>query len=688
MNTSAHVAGFLNPGSVAIVGASARGNGSYRAGGRAVLHHLLAYSYPGKILAVHPSATEIEGVPAYPSLADLPCVPECVVVAVPSERVRAVLEQCAAVGAPRALVITGGFGELGPDGALMERDIVDYARDHGIRLVGPNSTGLINVADRVAMSMTSVLTEGAELRPGGLAVVAQSGAVSSSIVERARAAGVGFAHIASIGNQVDLGADDFLTYFAEDPRVHAVSMYLESIRDRESISAGIARLRAAGKPVVALLGGRSARGEQAASSHTGKLLGRAQLELSLLESLGVHLVADPDDLWQLGAHFARRPVAERVERWGVFTYSGGMGVLAMDQLAEAGVPTPQFTAATQAHLREVLPGYVAPVNPLDIGSGAMPERFTALLQAVADDEGVDAVCVPLPMGAAGWHEPIVDGVLEVAESSGKPFVVCWYGGDGAREHLLRLRAAGIVTTETPTELGRLVAALTSPATGPVDTLGDAASRVDDARQVVGGAAALQTLADAGISVVPERVCDSADDAVAAASSLGYPVVVKSAAEHVRHRLELGLVKTGLETPDAVAAAVTEIGTALGQDAPVLVQRMVDEGHELVLAVRSAGTLGLFGGIGLGGSAVELLNDVRYFPLPCDEQAVRATLARLRGGDALLGFRGQESVDVGWLCRTMQAMSDCLSAAGFAEIEVNPAIVSSSGGYVVDALCLR
>lgn len=675
------VALLLEPGSIALVGVSAKEGGGYKVGGRAVLHHLLTYGFPGELYPVHPTAAEIEGVRAYPSLEALPATPDCVVLAVPSGAVLGLLEECGARGIRRALLITAGFAELGEAGAALEGQVLARARELGIRLVGPNSTGLVSVAGNVAMSQTSVLTSGDPITPGGLAIMAQSGAISSSVVERANQARAGISHIASIGNQSDLGAADFLAYFAADEHVRAVAMYLESIPDGPAMAEGLRACRAADKPVVALIGGRSVVGEKAASTHTGKMLGRVELELALLRSQGVIIVDDLDDLWRLGSLLAQGTRIDEVDAWAVCTFSGGMGVLTADQLTEAGARLATFTPATVERLRAGLPGYAIPINPLDIGPGPMPDGFRDLLLTVVDDEHVGGICVPLPMGGSGWHQGLVDGILAAVER-GKPVLVGWYGGAVAEHHIRVLREAGVMAVETPSDLGRLVGAVTATrATGAPGE--DAPAPAPAPAPVLGGFEALRTVQRAGVAVAPMQWCEDAAAAVAAAEELGYPVAVKSADERISHRIELDLVRIGLQGADEVRAAADDLvkRTAAG----LIVQAMAGNGRELVLVVRDAGRLGTFAGLGLGGSAVEALGELAYVPLPCDVADLRAAVARLRGHELLLGHRGQEPVDLTWVAATLSRLGARLESDQLGEIEINPAFVGADGGIVVDAL---
>jgi acyl-CoA synthetase (NDP forming) len=678
---------FLEPSSVAIVGASAGGGGAYKAGGRAVLDHLGIYGYAGTVWVVHPTASEVDGHPTVPSIRELPDTPDVVVVAVPAGGVQGVLEDCAAIGVRQVLVLTAGFGDMGPNGLALESSLLAYAAEQGINVVGPNSTGLVTVRNGLAMSMTSVLTAGDPLTPGSLAVIAQSGAIGSTVVERARDAGVGISHIVSTGNQRDMDIPDFIAYFARAPEVDTVALYVESIRDGALFAESVRRLQVAGKRLVAYLGGRTAAGELAAASHTGKIIGRGAMELGLLYDLGVSVVDDPDDLWVLGA--ASLPPGEFPRRWGMVAYSGGMAVLATEQLAGAGVTFPPLAAQTVARLSEALPTFATIPNPLDVGPGSMPDDFRGYLAAVAEDPGIEAVCVPLPMGARGWNGRSVSDILDVREQTGKPFVVLWYGGTAVRPHVRELRQAGVLVAESPSGLGRVVGAMLGPQRSLDVSVAKPSTGQVTGPQVTstGGFDALATLADAGLDVAPMRLARDADAAAAAAAELGFPVVVKSGDPDIAHRTELGLVAVGLRSKQEVREAIGRMGSAAATDS-WLVQRMVGSGVELVVFVRDAGALGVFGGVGAGGAEVELLRDIAQVPLPCDEAGLADAVSRLRMAELMFGFRGSEPIDLAWLASTLNRLAEVLRQEKLTEIELNPVIAGVDGGWIVDALHVR
>nr|WP_272937662.1 acetate--CoA ligase family protein [Mycolicibacterium moriokaense] len=291
------------------------------------------------------------------------------------------------------------------------------------------------------------------------------------------------------------------------------------------------------------------------------------------------------------------------------------------------------------------------------------------------------------MGARGWNAQSVADILAVGHDTGKPCIVLWYGGRAVDPYIKELRAAGVLVAQSPSDLGRLVRALL----GPERVLEpDPAPDGEPAGHAitVGGAQALHLLADYGLDVAPMTLCDSSS-APRAAEELGYPVVVKSADEDITHRTELGLVAINLSNADQVGQAVARMAARREVPDPTwLVQKMVTAGVELILTVRTADDLGVFGTVGIGGAAVEVHRDVEHVPLPCDPDTLHKALTRLRLAELLFGFRGSEPVDESWIGDTLNRMAALLTEQGLAEIEVNPAIVDKSGGTIVDALCVR
>lgn len=695
-DVTATVRCFLSPESIAIVGISGGDVGTFRPGGRAVFDHLRKFGFAGALMPVNPRYEAIDGVTCFPSITDLPTIPDCLVVAVPASSVVQVIRDAAARGIRRALLLTAGFSELGPDGAELQRSVDQLAHDAGIRLVGPNSTGIANIVDSIYLTMTSVMAAGGGLTAGSTALLLQSGALGSCVIDRARRNQVGVGYVVSLGNQADLDAADFLEYFAEDDRIEAVSLYAEGVRDGPRYRAAIENLIAGGKRLFVLPGGTTELGERAAVTHSGRLAGRAVLERALLSSSGATIIEDPDDLWRAPALYTR--YAHRVDRGrirvGVFTISGGLAVMTADRLSTSGefdLPFP--TADTGAALKAHLPDYLGANNPLDLGPGPMPHGFGPALEAFAADPQFDAVVVALPVVATAWQDTVVDAIVSLGRSSDRAVVVAWHAGDSCAAAIARLRASSVVVVESPTDLPDVLRAVKAVgwrgAEGASSSGDEASSTAPSAAGNPNDFDTLRAIAAAGGDIAPMELVSEPTLLTAAAERVGYPLVLKALIPGVAHKTEHGLVTANLRNATALEAAADRLLAAAARlgatRSDLLVQAMAAPGVEIILSVRRDSQLGDFVGVGLGGTLTELLGDVAYTPYPLTDGALDRLLDGLAGRPLIDGYRGRPGVDRTWIKKSLIAVIDAMHALGACEIEVNPALARADGGTMVDAL---
>jgi acyl-CoA synthetase (NDP forming) len=639
---------------------------------------------------VNPRLDTVDGVPVYPDVASIPAPVDCAVVALPASLVPSAVEECGRAGILQVLLLGAGFGELGDEGRELERRTLDQAHRYGVRFVGPNSAGIVNVAGSVALSMTSVLGGRRIPDPGRVALLLQSGAMGSSLLDRMAANGAGVSHMVSLGNQIDLDVADFLAHCATDDATAAVCVYLESFHDGPRLREAIELVEGSGKRVFVLLAGGSRLGEQAAVTHTGRIVGRHGLEAAIVDAAGATRVDDVDTLWQ-AAHLAttgsRTHGGSRV---GVLTISGGLSVLTADALGkQGGFEMPAPSELTRQWVRDVVPDYAELANPLDLGSGTMPDGFHPALLAFGADPSFDVVAVVLPVVAPWWQEQVAAAIVDAAAVLAKPLVVCWTAGPTNDEGRSVLRAGGVSLVETPSALARLLTAHRGPHL-PAEQAAPGASTSTD-RRVEAGPDLLRALADAGCQVPAMEVADSVEGAAAAAERLGWPVALKALVPGTAHKTDAGLVRTGIaDRVGLLDAAAAMLAVPAGAPAVEswLVQAMAAPGVELVLSIRRDAGLGEFAGIGMGGILVEILGEVRYAPLPITVARLRDLLRRLPGSALLLGYRGSPPVDVDWLHRAIEAMAEVAREIDATELEANPAIVGASGGMVVDALAVR
>lgn len=631
---SRSIARLLTPSSVAVVGAS-NDEGKI---GNAVLRHLLDYGFAGPVYPVNPGARHVRGVPAYADLESIPDDVDLAVLAVPADEVAAVVEAARRKRVRGLVVISGGFGESGPDGRDAERRLVAAARASGMRVVGPNCLGVVNTDPDVRLN--------ASLAPmvpgrGRVGFFAQSGALGVALLERARSRGIGLSTFVSAGNRADVSGNDLLQYWATDAATEVVLLYLESFGNPRKF-ARLARTVGRTKPVVAVKSGR----------HVGMTPGLAgtsvavpeQSVAALFASAGVIRVDTVAQLLDVGTLLAHQPLPEG-DRVAIVGNSTAMGALVADAVLEEGLR-------------------LAREAPVDIGVAGGPERFRRALQAAVDDERVDAVvAVFLPPLMAGSQE-YGPALREVARHAAKPIVATFLSTEGIPPELAVLDendmpARGSVPSFATPE--RAVIALAKVAeyarwrrrpVGQVPELPDVEEEVGRAlvRRVLGEAPQgreltddelIELLAAYGIPLLATRTVTDADAAVAAATEVGYPVVLKSTAPWLRHRSDLGGVRLDLPDAQAVRAAFA----AIPSGDPVIVQEMAAPGVATVVEIVDDPSFGALVSFGLGGVATDLLGDRAFRTLPLTDLDAAELVRAPRAWPLLDGYRGSEPVDV-------------------------------------------
>jgi acetyl-CoA synthetase/acetyltransferase len=644
---------------------------------------------------VNPRYDELEGMRCYPSLADLPAVPDLVLIMVGSGGVPGVLRDADALGVGAAIAYGSGFEG---DSELADELRATVAAT-SIALCGPNTNGFVNVRAGIAAGFAPFLD--LPLIAGDVAIVSQSGALCSSIVARLRAQGLGLTATCAIGNAFDLDAGDFLAHLAADDVTATVLVYLESIGDRASFIDGVSAAVAAGKLVTVLKGGRTSAGGQAARNHTGSLVGAYDAFAALCRDLGVVVVESLDELVAVPA---LAPMARRVvgadPQLGVLCTSGAIACLLTDSAVEHGFGLASLAPTTAERLLARLPTSPA-ANPYDLTPAVAADAtlHRDLLDVFSSDPGIGAIV----WGETAGPPEVIERLKRelVAVSDRVPIFV--YTSEG------RLRA-GDVLADSPIALSSSPDVLFSTLRGLLDRRRDPRARPtvdgarrDRARALVepapagepvpsATAAALLDLYD--IAFAHERPVASADEAVAAAVALGFPVVLKGGAPSIAHKSDLGLVALGVtDTADvrrAHARLVDRLRELGAVDGVVTVQPTAPPGVELIVATRTDPESGPAVVVGLGGIFTELLDDTVVAPAPIEADDVAALVGGLRGHGVLAGARGREPVDLGALARLVAAVSQL----GFEldgsldSLELNPVIASPTGAVGVDVLAHR
>jgi acyl-CoA synthetase (NDP forming) len=671
---------LITPASIAVIGAS---NAPGKAG-----HQLMRAleGFPGRLYPVNPGAREVLGHTAYPAVAAIPEPVDLAVLVVPAGVVPAMLAECAAAGVRAAIVCAGGFAESGQAGAGLQEQAARTARQAGMLLLGPNTSGLVNPVDGVRATFLSTVRA---IPPGRLAIVASSGGVNLACAHAAAAEGVGVRLAVGLGNAVDIGHAELLDYLAADPRTGVIALHVEGARDGRGLAEAVARA-SAGKPVVALVLGESDV-RDFARSHTGALATNWRLTRAALAQAGAVVVDDTTELLDAAhALLHVRLAAAPSPGVGVVTAQAGPGLLVTDRLRARGVRVPELAAATRERIGELLPAVTYQRNPVD--TARPDERFGEVVASVQDDPEIDAVLV------YALHEP---GALDPAEvlrpAKANPSVPLLLVSGGPPEDLERLRAAveggGVPLLTAPERGAAAMHALVADAR--------AAYRQRSSRprsSATGGAVltgpldedqAKRLLEQAGLRAPRRRACGSREQARRAAAELGERVVVKVLDASVTHKSEVGGVHLGVGPGAALERALDAIDRlAAPGGARYLVEELLPPGLDLIVGAVRDPSFGPVVLVGLGGVVAEALADSTMRLAPLSAADGHEMLAELHGRKLLDGFRGGQRVDRDELVAALQTVGALLlEHPEIAELDVNPLRATPGGLVAADALVI-
>ena len=699
------------PQSVALIGASTRSNSV----GSTVARNLLRAGLPGPVWFVNPKHTEIAGKPCFPDIAALPDAPDLAVICTPAPTVPALLEGLGARGTHAAVVITAS-GQSGS--ADFDSAVLAAARRRDMRVLGPNCLGLIVPGSGLDASFAHTPAP-----MGDLALVSQSGAIVTSVLDWAKARGIGFSHLVSLGNMADVDVDDLLDHLATDAKVRAILLYLEGIRDARNFMSA-ARAAARVKPVIVLKAGRHPDGARAAASHTGAMAGSDAVYDAAFERAGLVRVADLGDLFEAAEILSRigRGVGERL---AILTNGGGAGVLAVDRLKDLSGTLASISPDTVATLNRQLPAGWSRANPLDIIGDAGPDHYRAAYQALLADPAVDAILVqncPTAVASSTDAAMAIVTAYQEARATGpaKPTLSAWLGAAAVAEGRQKLEQAGIPSFETPAmaveAFMHLVAyqrAQTALLRIPGNTPGGPAENREAVAKVIAGALgegrpllseaeSKAVLAAYGIPVAatliaktPRDVADRAAE-VLAASGPGAQVVVKIWSRDISHKSDVGGVRLGLldaEEARAAAEAMQRNVKAVKPEARIegfMVQLMISRprAHELIAGIAEDATFGPIMLFGAGGTGVEVINDKALALPPLDLPLALGLIRRTRISHMLAGYRDRPPADVNAVADTLVRIADL--AAEFPEIQeldINPLLADERGVLALDARIL-
>ncbi len=699
---------ILRPASVAVIGASRHPTKR----GYQVVKALQGAGFSGDIYPVNPSGGEVLGLAVSRSVAEIGGHPDLAVVATRAESVPGVLEECAAVGIRGAVVLAAGFREVGRKGAALERRLRDVARRTGIRVIGPNTSGVLDLP----LGLDLLGLDG--LRPGRVALLSQSGNVALGLLNEIRAhPGAGVSVYVGVGNEMDVGFHEVLSFLATDPNTDVVAMYVEGFRDGRAFMEAASRVTRH-KPIVLLKGGRSNAGVAAVRSHTGAVAGEARVFRAAMAQAGVVMVERSDELLPVALTLAGQPAAPTEGGVAILSDGGGHAALAVDALSQMGIPLARVGRATRDRLAELLGR--AGGNPTDLAGAADgdPGVFRTVLEALLADRGVSGILVAgLFGGYANRFSADLDKTERqaaaamggLAEPAGKPLVLHSVYAERKSEALDTLRCAGVPVTSSLEIATRCIAAtvergrflnrravrLVRPAEPRPDAFRAARSK---GRSLLLEPEARRLVESYGVGVARGRFCASADAAVSAADGLGYPVVLKVVSASIIHKTEAGGVLVGLRDADAVrrgfdelrarAEAYTGIEGSAAMDGVLVTEMLPAPTVELLVGARRDEQFGPIVSVGLGGVAVELIGEVAIRPLPVSRAEVLDMLAEGKIGAALGGLRGRAAADRKALADLVLSLADAfLANPEIAELESNPVFAGPDVAVAVDVRLL-
>jgi acetyl coenzyme A synthetase (ADP forming)-like protein len=684
---------FLEPRAVAVIGAS-RERGTV---GGQLFHNALESGFEGVVYPVNPSADVVQSVRAYPSIAEVPDEVDLAVIAVPAPVVVDVARECADKGVPALVVISAGFAETGPDGAELQRRLVDVCRAAGMRLVGPNCLGILNTAQRAHLNVTF-----APATPprGRIGFATQSGALGLALIDLSSDRGLGVSSFASIGNRADITANDFLEYWEDDDATRVALLYIESFSDPRRFSR-VARRLGPRMPIVVVKSGRSAAGERATSSHTGALLAASDVTVdALFEQAGVIRTDSLAELLDVASLLENQPLP-RGRRVGIITNAGGPGIMCADACEAGGLEVPELPQDIRARLGELLPAEAGLLNPVDMIATATAEHYRGTIRTLADWEGIDALIVifirPLLTRAEDVAAAIRETVQEMPRELPVQAVFMSPQDHGA------ISGGGVPTHLYPEDAARTLGRVMRhvdwrerPAQEPpeFDDL-----RADEAAAVI--AEALESgrewmqleqtarLLDCYRIATPQwRVATDPEQAGRAAEELGGWVALKAQGPGLVHKTEMGAVRIGLAGRAEVTRAAREMDEAIARAGArretFIVQAMVEGGVELLAGVVEDPTFGPVLACGAGGTQAELLKDVavRICPITLDD--ARRMLGSLATFPLLTGFRGSPEANLDALQELLLRVSAMVEAHHeIAELDLNPVLAGPESAIAVD-----
>lgn len=692
---------LLRPKSIALVGASADLD---KLGGRP-LKFLLDKGYKGRIYPINPKYPDIAGLRCYPGVAELPEAVDLAIVAVPARDVETTLGELGEKGVPAAVVFSSGFAEMGDQGRAMEERMVQVARRYGIRVVGPNTLGLLNSFDAV-MATFSQYPSG-PVAPGPVAFITQSGAFGTAIAALCRRRELNLGYFVNTGNEAELIFPEVMGAVLADDRIKVGCGYIEGLKDGKALVAMADEALAKGKAIVVVKVGRTDAGARAAASHTGSLAGEDRVFDGIARQKGIVRAPDEEQMLDFVEAFAYCKLPEG-GGIGVVTQSGGAGVLIADRAEELGLTIPRLTDETQAKLRKVVPAFGSIANPVDVTAQflAQPSILRDSIDAVMADPRVHVGIVWMQLMDA-HVDMLVELFAAARDRTTKPLIICWVAA--SQKALTELHKRGVCVMRGAVPAVDAAHALVRYAETRRRSLAGAQSERSGAEGsgtplpidllpaggTVSTLEAQRLLQAAGVKLAAAELARTPEEAGRIAAKWGGPIALKIEFPDIAHKTEVGGVRLGLTGADAASAAARALiadvsakaGTARVDG--VIVQAMAKPGVEVAIGLKRDPLFGMVVMVGLGGIYIEVLKDVAFRQAPITPAEARTMIEELKGKAVLRGARGKPPVDEAALADLVCAVARFGAAAGprLRELDLNPVIAGPDGAVAVDWLMI-
>ena len=697
-----YLTSLFTPEKIALFGASDRENSV----GGVVFRNLLSAGFEGQIFAINPKHETVQGEKAYPSLEAIGQSVDLAVVATPAVTIPAIVEACAENGIKMMLILSAGFREIGEEGKKLEKRITDLVERHGIRLMGPNCLGLMRPDKKLNITFGHNVA-----KPGNIALVSQSGAICTAILDWAEMNDIGFSAVVSTGIGADLDFGDYLDYLVSDPLTKSILLYIEGISDARRFMSSL-RAAARIKPVIALKVGRHAAGAEASMSHTGALVGSDETFSAALSRSGVLRVESVSQLFAAAKVLSSSHYRVPSDRLVIITNGGGPGVMAADRATDRNIQLSKLGPETMEALNEVLPGVWSHGNPVDIIGDAPPERYSQAVEICLKDPEVDGAIVILTPQAMTAPTLVAEELIRAAENSKKPILTSWMGGTQVEEARQLLKEAHVPDFNmledavdafsfigTYNRNQRLLLQTPARLTGSQETADRQGARMiiegvlNERRKVLTEPESMAILKAFKIPAAKNAVAHTPNGALVNAESIGYPIAMKVLSTNISHKSDAGGVRLNINSAQEVRGAYRDLLEQVAQNAPdakiigVTIAKMYrsPNGRELMIGMVRDPVFGPVISFGSGGTMVEVMGDSAISLPPLNRRLAQDLIDRTKASKLLGNFRNMPAVNMEQLIDILICVSNmACELPWIQEMDINPLLIDEKGAVAVDA----